>query len=122
MGSIVVRIHRAQAQALEIEAGAKRRLADEYDAAQDRGDAQKVGGDRKSIISKQNNAPKVSDLGLTRKQIHEAREIRDSKLGRSQSERPKPATADLGLTPRQMRKRGLRDADPFLTAAALWRR
>ena len=27
--------HRAQADALEIEAGAKRRLADEYDAAQD---------------------------------------------------------------------------------------
>jgi hypothetical protein len=31
--------HRAQADALEIMAGAKHRLADEYDAAQDRGEA-----------------------------------------------------------------------------------
>ncbi len=31
-------LHRAQADALEIEAGAKRRLADEYDAAQERGE------------------------------------------------------------------------------------
>jgi hypothetical protein len=31
-------VHRAQADALEIEAKAKRRLADEYDAAQERGE------------------------------------------------------------------------------------
>src|SRR5215211_564663 len=35
--------HRAQADALEIEAGAKRRLADEYDAAQGRGEVATVG-------------------------------------------------------------------------------
>jgi hypothetical protein len=48
---------------LEIEAQAKRRLADEYDAAQQRDEV----------------APaKVSDLGLTRKAIHEARQLRDA--------------------------------------------
>ncbi len=37
--------HRAQADALEIEAMAKRRLADEYDAAQERGEVgQQTGG------------------------------------------------------------------------------
>ena len=35
--SLIAAAHRAQADALEIEAQAKRRLADEYDAAQERG-------------------------------------------------------------------------------------
>jgi hypothetical protein len=35
--------HRTQADALEIEAGAKRRLADEYDAAQERGEIANAG-------------------------------------------------------------------------------
>src|SRR4051812_46029902 len=35
--------YRAQADALEIEAGAKRRLADEYDAAQERNEIAKAG-------------------------------------------------------------------------------
>jgi hypothetical protein len=70
--------HRAQAHALEIEACAKRRLADEYDAAQDRGEVQKPGGDRVSNVPDRNNAPTVSDLGLSRKDIHEARLVRDA--------------------------------------------
>jgi hypothetical protein len=36
---LIAAAYRAKADALEIEALAKRRLADEYDAAQDRGDA-----------------------------------------------------------------------------------
>jgi len=40
---LIAKAHRAQADALEIEALAKRRLADEYDAAQDRGEAATVG-------------------------------------------------------------------------------
>src|SRR5262252_6449085 len=40
---IVVTTARAQANALEIEVQAKRRLADEYDAAQKRGEVQKHG-------------------------------------------------------------------------------
>ncbi|MFZ2082167.1 MAG: AAA family ATPase [Xanthobacteraceae bacterium] len=43
------------------------------DAAQERGEVQKPGGDRKSInVLKQNNDPTVTDIGLTRKQVHEA--------------------------------------------------
>ena len=61
---------------LEIEAQAKRRLADEYDAAQDRGEVQKHGGQGRDIPD--GNIPaKVREIGLTAKDIHEARIIRD---------------------------------------------
>lgn len=69
---------RAQADALEIEAQAKRRLADEYDAAQERGEVKANGGDRVSTVTKQNSAPSASEIGLSRKDIHEAREVRDA--------------------------------------------
>jgi hypothetical protein len=45
---LIAKAHRAQADALEIEAMAKRRLADEYDAAQLRGEVRKDGGDQSS--------------------------------------------------------------------------
>lgn len=65
--------HRAQAHALEIEAQAKHRLADEYDAAQERGE---VAGQGKP--STQEGLAKAADLGLSHKDIHEARIIRDA--------------------------------------------
>lgn len=64
--------HRAQADALEIEAQAKRRLADEYDAAQERGEVAKQGN-----IPEQNIST-VADIGITSKEIHESRLIRDA--------------------------------------------
>jgi hypothetical protein len=76
--ALISAAHRAQAHALEIESKAKHRLADEYDAAQQRGEIQRHGGDRLSKVSGENLAPTVSDLGLTRKEIHEARQIRDA--------------------------------------------
>jgi len=78
LDEVVAKVHRAQADALEIEAAAKCRIADEYDAAQERGEVQTAGGDRVSNVPKQNNAPTTSDLGISRKDIHEAREIRDA--------------------------------------------
>lgn len=73
--SLIAAAHRAQADALEIEAKAKRRLADEYDAAQERGEvAGPRDGDRRSALER----PPVTDLGLSRKDIHEARIIRDA--------------------------------------------
>ena len=54
-----------------------RRLADEYDAAQDRGGAATRGGER-SGREHSPKAPTAADLGLTRKDIHEARLIRDA--------------------------------------------
>ena len=58
-----------------IEAKAKRRLADEYDAAQERGEVRKQGGDQTSKAEV--CLPGPADIGLTHKDIHEARIIRD---------------------------------------------
>lgn len=75
---LLSKITRAQADALDIEAGAKRRLADEYDAAQERGEVAKDGRP-KTVPDGNGFAPgTASDLGLSRKAIHEARQIRDA--------------------------------------------
>lgn len=67
--------HRAQAHALEIEAQAKHRLADEYDAAQERGEVKSKPG---PVTSGPEVIATVTDLGLSHKDIHEARIIRDA--------------------------------------------
>ena len=69
--------HRAQADAAEIEAQAKRRLADEYDAAQVLGEVA-VQGQHAAHVPDGNMRTAVTDLGLTRKAIHEARQIRNA--------------------------------------------
>ena len=69
-----------QADALEIETGAKRRLADQDNAAQDRGE---VATARPKSIPGGNTSAIVSDLGLTSKDIHEARIIRDAEVAQS---------------------------------------
>lgn len=73
---IICVVYRAQADALEIESAAKRRLADEYDAAQERGEV--ASGRPKSIPGDNTFTPTVSQIGLTSKEIHEARQIRDA--------------------------------------------
>lgn len=72
---LIAKAHRAQADALEIEAMAKRRLADEYDAAQERGEV-KAANNAKTTSNAE--AVSVADIGLTHKDIHEARQIRDA--------------------------------------------
>jgi len=74
---LIAKVHRAQADALELEAMAKRRLADEYDAAQERGEVGKR-GDFGGVTSRGEDTPTVADIGLTHKEIHEARQIRDA--------------------------------------------
>ena len=74
---LIAKAHRIQAEALEIEADTRRRLADEYDAAQQRGEVAK-NGDNLPSVPKQNSKPTAADLGLSRKAIHEARLIRDA--------------------------------------------
>ena len=71
---LIAKAHRAQADALEIEAMAKRRLADEYDAAQLRGEVRSNGERSFSQTEKVGFA----DVGLNAKDIHEARQIRDA--------------------------------------------
>ena len=50
----------------------KRRLADEYDAAQDRGEV-KTRSDNQHVP--EGSKLSVADLGISRKHIHEARRI-----------------------------------------------
>lgn len=61
------------------EAQAKRRLADEYDAAQGRGEVGQRTG-RPKVVPQENDfpTPAAANLGLTRKAIHEARQLRDA--------------------------------------------
>lgn len=71
---VISAVYRAQANALEIEARAKIRLADEYDAAQARGE---VAGHGRSKVE-HSNVTTAADLGLRRDEIHEARKLRDA--------------------------------------------
>lgn len=73
--TLVTEVHRSQAHALAIRARAEMRLAEEYDAAQERGEV--------TTRSDQNLLPeekKVSaqDIGLSHKDIHDARKLRDA--------------------------------------------
>jgi hypothetical protein len=97
---LVAAAHRAQADALEIEAAAKRRLADEYDAAQARGE---VAGHGRSKVEPA-NVTTAADLGLRRDQIHDARLIRDAEA------------ADPGLVRRTLDATLERGEEPTRTA------
>ena len=77
---LISKAHRAQADALEIEAAAKRRLADEYDAAQERGEVGQQTGRPKVVTNENDFIPSAADIGLSRKDIHEARQLRDAEL------------------------------------------
>jgi hypothetical protein len=101
---LVAAAHRTQAHALEIEARAKRRLADEYDAAQARGEVQRHGGQVPRDVADP-NIPSASNLGLRRDEIHEARIIRDAEA------------ADPGIVRRALDERLERGEEP--TRAAL---
>jgi hypothetical protein len=79
--TVVAAAHRAQADALEIEAAAKRRLADEYDAAQDRGEVATAADTQKrgpGVPEQNAGKATAADAGLTRKQVHEARRVRNA--------------------------------------------
>jgi hypothetical protein len=67
-------------QTSEIEAGAKRRLADEYDAAQERGEVAKLGTNQSGVTEQNTRPATAEELGIDRKDIHEARIIRDAEV------------------------------------------
>jgi len=103
---LVAAAHRAQAHALEIEARAKRRLADEYDAAQARGEVARGREGRGLSVARDNaQIATAADLGLRRDQIHEARQIRDAEA------------ADPGIVRRVLDRRLEQGEEP--TRAAL---
>lgn len=75
---LLSRAYRAQADAAEIEYLAKKRLADEYDAAQARGEVG-LSGARTDLVPQGNEVvPTAADIGLSRKDVFEARQIRDA--------------------------------------------
>jgi hypothetical protein len=61
----------------------KRRLADEYDAAQERGEV--AGDGRPKTVPNGNGKATAADLGISRKTIHESRLIRDDEKEESGS-------------------------------------
>lgn len=70
---------RSQAEALMIIAKADERLADEYDAAQGRDEIAKLGTNQTQVgLPSENTLPTVKDLGITSKDIFNAREVRDA--------------------------------------------
>lgn len=72
--TLIVEVHRSQAHALAIRARAEMRLAEEYDAAQERGE---VAGHGRSKVEA-DNVTTTADLGLRRDEIHAARRLRDA--------------------------------------------
>lgn len=102
---LIAAAHRAQADALEIEAAAKRRLADEYDDAQARGEVATGNRTKDFGVADLNAKPATaSDLGLRRDQIHDARLIRDAEV------------ADPGVVRRTLYERLERGEEPTRTA------
>lgn len=75
---VIAAVHRAQASALLIEARAKMRLADEYDAAQKRGEVATGRDGPGAGVGDHNAKATASELGLRRDEIHEARKLRDA--------------------------------------------
>jgi len=97
---LIAAAHRAQADALEIEAAAKRRLADEYDAAQARGEVTGLGTNQ----HREEGVVVSNTLGLRRDQIHDARLIRDAEQ------------ADPGIVRRTLNEKLERGEEPTRSA------
>jgi hypothetical protein len=103
--AIIAAVYRAQADALLIEARAKMRLADEYDAAQERGEVKSHGGSRVNVPSG-NVAPSAAEVGLNRKEIHEGRKLRDAeKSNPGKAERVLKEVANRGEEPTKAKLR-----------------
>lgn len=100
--SILADVHRAQANATFIRARAEMRLAEEYDAAKERGDVAVAGSNQHGEV-----LPNGKDLGLSYKDVFEARKIRDAEA------------ADPGLIKRSLDEMVERGEEP--TRAALKR-
>jgi hypothetical protein len=97
---VIAAVYRAQADALLIEARAKIRLADEYDAAQERGEVSRGGGRPDCVVDRNAVPATAADLGLRRDEIYEARRLRDAEA------------ADPGRTERALREIVARGEEP----------
>jgi hypothetical protein len=101
---VIAAVYRAQADALLIEARAKIRLADEYDAAQARGEVRTAGNP--IVVDPNNCRVGPSDLGLRRDEIHEARRLRDAEAAEpGRTERALREIVERGEEPTKARLR-----------------
>lgn len=76
---VIGAVYRAQADALEIEAMAKRRFADEYEAAQARGEIVGPANRGGKKLDKSSDAVlRIADIGVTPHEINQARFVRDA--------------------------------------------
>ena len=75
---LVASAHRLKADALEIEAAAARKLADEYDGAQERGEIAKSGQYQRAIPGENSSQlATAAQAGVSNKEVFEARQFRD---------------------------------------------
>lgn len=103
---VLAAVHRAQADALLVEARAKMRLADEYDAAQERGEVAKIGDNLPSLGGRNSRPATASDVGLRHDEIHEARKLRDAeKAEPGKAERTLKAIVARGEEPTKAKLR-----------------
>jgi hypothetical protein len=77
---VLAACRKVMGDALKIAAQAQCRIADEYDAAQERGEVatRADGTSIRDHVPGENKVKTVTDIGLTRKTVHEARIIRDA--------------------------------------------
>jgi hypothetical protein len=74
---VIAAVRQSQADAALIEARASMRLADEYDAAQERGEVAALGDNLPRVVD-HNSKATAADIGLRRDEIHAARKLRDA--------------------------------------------
>jgi len=87
-----------QADCLSIIKRAEIRMANEIDAAQERGEVERPGGNRKIIVRSADNDPATyGELGLSRQRVAEWRELRDA--GEDVIDRALDVALDDGRTP-----------------------
>lgn len=76
---LVGKARQLQGDALLIEARAKVRLADEYDAAQAAGEVRRPGQRGKAVKDGDRiSTPTAEDVGLSKQEVHDARKLRDA--------------------------------------------
>lgn len=76
---LIAKARQLQGDALLIEARAKVRLIDDYDAAQEAGAVRKPGQRGKAVADDNRSLPPTAaEVGLSKEQVHEARKIRDA--------------------------------------------
>lgn len=91
---LVDKARRLQGEALLIEARAKVRIADEYDAAQERGEVRKPGQRGKAVAADDSfSAARAEEVGLSRQEIYDARKLRDA-------ERDQPGIVERAINAR----------------------